>query len=352
MAYIKVSSTRNVTAALRYGEHEKDVLHNSIECENDTETAIWQYRGIAKMWNQSGGVQGHIIIQSFKGQECTQEQANKIGIELAKEIASGFMAMVYTHKESKGGNIHNHIVINAVNSYNGKKFDNHSLLQKAREKSDKICQQHKLSIITKRKAEMRYTQAEVGLMSKNRMSWKDELRSSIERAIFKARDIEEFKRILHSEGIKVNERQRKRDNTITWTYQHKNNMKCRAYRLGNNYTRAYIIAAINDKPNILSQGKIIIEQINQRRQEEEQKEKLKIEKDKRLILEKIKEIYDRNNIIWSNSIEREAQEFMEKEYEKQIPPSKIGEIDEEISWKFASDFIKAQVRYKKMLRQI
>ena len=206
MAYVKVSRSSNATAALRYGEHEKGVIRGGVDCPEDTETARRLFTADRIMWNKDSGVQAHVIIQSFDGRECSPEEANKIGQELARAVAPGHRAMVYTHQESQGGNTHNHIVICAVNQENGKKLDDHGFLWRARQQSNELTKERGLSVIHERTAALRYTQAERGLIDKGVQPWKDEIREVIDHAKQECRNVEDFKSYLQRHGIEINER--------------------------------------------------------------------------------------------------------------------------------------------------
>ncbi len=65
MAYVKVSTTRNAIAALRYGEHEESVVRGGVDCPADTETAIRLFKADRIMWNKDSGLHAHVLIQSF-----------------------------------------------------------------------------------------------------------------------------------------------------------------------------------------------------------------------------------------------------------------------------------------------
>ena len=239
MAYVKVSTTRNVIAALRYGEHEKNCEKSGVECPTDTETAARLFRADRLMWNKDSGLQGHVIIQSFGGVECSPQDANRLGQELARRVAPGYRAMVYTHEDSKGGNIHNHIVIESVRAKDGRKLDTHGFLQASRAKSDELAKEAGLSLIEKgRGAGQRYTQAEAGLIERGKTSWKDETREAVEEAAGRARNEKEFRELMQKQGFKINERVVRGEKT--WTYQHPNGMRVRAAKLGDDYTRGEV----------------------------------------------------------------------------------------------------------------
>ena len=174
-------ASHRAIAALRYGEHEKSVTRGAVNCECDTEVAIRQFKADRIMWNKDTGVEAHIIIQSFDGTECDAKTANEIGQELARRIAPNHRAMVYTHTESDGGNIHNHIVINSVDTETGKKLVSSGLLYRSREASNELTKERGLSVIEERKAELKYTQAEAGLNKKNAPIRKDAIRDAVDK---------------------------------------------------------------------------------------------------------------------------------------------------------------------------
>ena len=292
MAYNAVSTTKNAIAAMRYGEHEESVIRGGVDCPPDTENACRLFKADRVMWNKDSGIQAHILIQSFKGDECTPEEANRIGQELAKRVAPGHRAMVYTHQEAKGGNIHNHIVISAVNHENGKKLDGHGILYKSRNESNEICKEHGLSIIQEKKAELRYTMAEQGIIDKGGRSWKNDIREAVEDGMKQCRSLDEFKAHLKEYGITIHERGSKQtDSGKQWTYctQHEGKeVKVRAAKLGEAYTLESVGRALGrekvsalervqemqkagksalDKANALINGKVQQEQERQRQLE-------------------------------------------------------------------------------------
>ena len=241
MAYVKVSTSKNAVAALRYGEHEKGVVRGGVDCPADTEMAIKLFEADRVMWNKDSGLEAHIIIQSFEGRECSAEEANKIGQELAKKVAPGHRAMVYTHQKSEGGNIHNHIVICSVNQNDGRKLDTYGMLWKSRKESNELTNARGLSDITERVAGLRYTQAEKGLVEKGEFSWKDNIREVIDNAKLECKSETEFKTYLAEHGITINERNsQKEEGGKSWTYYGKDG-RVRGRKLGNDYTRSSVI---------------------------------------------------------------------------------------------------------------
>lgn len=275
MAYNAVSTTKNAIAALRYGEHEKSVIRGGVDCPPDTETACRLFAADRIMWNKDSGLQAHILIQSFEGQECSPEEANRIGQELARRVAPGHRAMVYTHTESEGGNIHNHVVICAVNHENGRKLDGHGLLYKSRAESNEICKEHGLSIITERKAELRYTLAEQNMIDKGKQSWKNDIREIVEAGKAQCRSLDEFQAHLKEHGITIHERgSKKEQGGKSWTYytQHEGKVvRVRAAKLGEAYSRDSVVrdlsrekvSALEKVQKMQQAGKSVLDKANQ-----------------------------------------------------------------------------------------
>ena len=259
MAYNAVSTTKNAVAALRYGEHEKSAIVSGVDCPPDTETAIKLFKADRLMWGKDSGLQAHILIQSFEGQECSPEKANELGQELARRVAPGHRAMVYTHRESKGGNVHNHIVICAVSYKDGRKLDGHGLLYKSRNESNEICKEHGLSVIQEKKAKLRYTMAEQGIIDKGGKSWKNDIRAAVEDGLASCRSIAEFKERLEGQGITIHERGSSRtESGKQWTYctQHGGKeVKVRAAKLGNYYTADNVAEMLGREPQQQEQGR-------------------------------------------------------------------------------------------------
>ena len=234
MAYCKVSASHKCIAAMRYGEHETDCIHHGIECSDDTETAIKQMKADRIMWNKDSGVEAHVIIQSFQGTECDAKTANEIGQELAARIAPGHRAMVYTHTESDGGNIHNHIVINSVNYENGKKLRSGWLLHNSREISNELTKERGLSVINEKGAEMRYTRAEAGLVAKGKDSWEQQIREAVAASAARSRSFDDFKTEMQKHGVSVLDHGEGRKYRLTYVMD-ETGKKARGAKLGDAY---------------------------------------------------------------------------------------------------------------------
>ena len=108
-----------VDYALNREKTESDCFETGLSCV--CETAFEDMRDTVQRWQQTDGVQGYHLVQSFAEGEVTPELAHRIGVELAEQLLQGrFQAVVTTHLNTK--HYHNHIVWCSVALDNGRKY--------------------------------------------------------------------------------------------------------------------------------------------------------------------------------------------------------------------------------------
>lgn len=233
MATIKLSTTKNANALLKYAEKRAEVS-NSLDC--DVDYVRNQFKATREIWGKNGGIQAHHVIQSFKPEEVDSKKANEIGLQLAEKLAQGHEVAVYTHTDKD--HIHNHIVINAVNHEDGRKFHAHGqdAIDRFRDVSDQLCKEHGLSIVEERSADVRYTLAEQSLLQKGETSWKDEIRTAIDSSKEQATSFEDLQERLKDQGVQATLRGK------NITYEHlESNKKVRGSKLGLAYEKETIL---------------------------------------------------------------------------------------------------------------
>lgn len=225
MATTKLGNTKQASRAINYAE-KRAVEKSGLNC--DVNYAKSSFKATRELYGKNDGVQAHTIIQSFKPGEVNEKQCNELGLDLAKQIAPSHQVTVYTHNDKE--HMHNHIVINSVNLETGKKYQsNNKQRDLIKQKNDEICRSHGLSVPEKN-ADMRYTQAEHGLIKKGKKSWKDELREEIERSSSQNIDFESFQDDLGSLGIKT----KLRGSTVSYLHPESERW-VRAKKLGSRY---------------------------------------------------------------------------------------------------------------------
>ena len=192
MATIKLGRSQEGGRLINYAEKRAEVK-SGVNCSADYARA--QMKATRELWGKPDGVQAHHVIQSFKPDEISAEKANQLGQELAEKIAPGHEVAVYTHTDK--AHIHNHIVINAVNFENGRKYQAHGqkAIEDIRQASDDLCRQHELSLVDQ-PAKVRHTLAEQALLEKGQDSWKDEIRQAIDISKSDTSDFDSFKKHL------------------------------------------------------------------------------------------------------------------------------------------------------------
>ncbi|WP_332699352.1 relaxase/mobilization nuclease domain-containing protein [Halalkalibacter lacteus] len=203
MATIQLGNTKVASKLISYAEKRSEVS-SGLNCPSEYAKA--QFKATRELWGKTEGIQAHHVIQSFKPGEVTPEEANEMGLALAKEVAEKHEVAVYTHTDKE--HIHNHIVINAVSYEDGMKYQSSKKdLYTIREASDRLCLERGLSVVKEPSAEQRYHRAEYGLAKRGEMSWKDEIREVIDHERQQSKSYEEFKKnVTDKHGIEVKER--------------------------------------------------------------------------------------------------------------------------------------------------
>ena len=125
---------------------------SSYECDPrtvDEEFMLTKQRYLQNVGRERDkNVIAYQIRQSFKPEEVSPEEANKIGYELAMSFTKGNHAfIVATHTDK--AHIHSHIIFNSTSLDAQHKFRNFFLSSYAiRRISDRLCMEHGLSVIT------------------------------------------------------------------------------------------------------------------------------------------------------------------------------------------------------------
>ena len=211
------------------GGAEKACFVTSVNCS--AVTAFDEMRSVQERFGKTTGNVAYHAYQSFKTDEVTPELCHRIGVELARKMwGNGYQVLVATHFNT--GTYHNHFVVNAVNMWDGIKFNcNEGAYWKFRALSDELCAEHRLTIIknpqgkTPRSiyfAEKRGDPTTFNLM-----------REAIDYAITCSRGFDDFKRIMRDQGYFID----LNPNRKYWTIRSENSKKAvRMYRLGESYS--------------------------------------------------------------------------------------------------------------------
>lgn len=269
MAVLRHFSIRNSPlATLKYitGEtkEQKAAIVTGINCSDDPESAYIEMKMCYEHYagekfhrvSKSTGkehIKMHHYVISFKGQEVTPQEADRIAQEWAKAVfGDNFQILIATHTDTK--NIHVHLAVNAF-GMNGKRWlDNKSTVKLCREKINKICKSQKLTVIENPKWNARQNYAE-WLERQNGTSWKQKLCDDIDRIVFmeNVRSIED----LIAELVKLGYEVRRGKYLSVKPAKLKNRKAVRTLRLGDGYGLEELQYRIENKNQEMSLDKIL-----------------------------------------------------------------------------------------------
>ena len=167
-------------------------MYHEIFIRNDT---LYNFRH-ARLEEKQRKIHAHHIIQSFSPEDhLTPEQINQIGYETMKELTGGkFRFIVATHVDKN--HLHNHIIINSVDSNSDKKLKwDYNVERNLRMISDRFCKIAGAKII-----ENRYSHQQFEVYRKT--NHKYELKQRLYFLMENSNDFEDFKKnapLLHVE---------------------------------------------------------------------------------------------------------------------------------------------------------
>lgn len=136
----------------------KKTINSYINCSPDPYLADKEMVNIRKKYNkdEDKNLAFHIVQSINKSPaEFDPQIFNEMGVELANELFNGFQCVVSTHTNTDS--LHNHIIINAVNMYTGKKYhDCDATKNLLRQTSDRILEREGLEVLEKTRKFQRY----------------------------------------------------------------------------------------------------------------------------------------------------------------------------------------------------
>lgn len=192
-----------VDYALNREKTESDCFETGLSCV--CETAFEDMRDTVQRWQQTDGVQGYHLVQSFAEGEVTPELAHQIGVELAEQLLQGrFQAVVTTHLNTK--HYHNHIVWCSVALDNGRKYHSNakSYYTEVRARSDALCRKYGLSVIEDPEGDRGKKQyAKWQAEEAGKPTWRTLIRKDIEEAVSQCVTWTQFLRVLERKGYEI-----------------------------------------------------------------------------------------------------------------------------------------------------
>lgn len=176
-----------------------NLLISSFGCA--PETADLEFAWTRKHAIDKGSNLGRHLIQAFGPGEVSAEEAHEIGKQLADEILKGKYEYVLTTHIDRS-HIHNHLISCSVSFQDHKHYhSNKRSYHEIRRVSDRLCQEHGLSVITpgdtRGKSYMEYQAEHTGA------SYKAKLKNAIDRLIPLSSDLDDLLQQLQAEGYEI-----------------------------------------------------------------------------------------------------------------------------------------------------
>ena len=218
---------------------EKAMYVTGVNCSADT--AFSEMISVQERFDKTTGNVAYHAYQSFKTGEVTPELAHKLGVELAKRMwGDEYQVLVATHFNT--GTYHNHLVVNSVNMWNGKKFNcNEGAYWKLRSISDELCKENGLTVIKNPKGK---TPRKLYFAEKNGEPTQYNLmREAIDKALEMSTNPKDFAYVMKRLGYVIDMNPYRKYATI----RSQNSKKAtRLYRLGEAYDRDAIYDRMRD----------------------------------------------------------------------------------------------------------
>ena len=226
----------DISAALDYISQDKKTharqYVTGLNC--DADTAYDDMQKTKNRFGKTSGAVGYHCVQSFKPGEIDPDMAHSIGIETANELWGqfGYEVLVSTHIDR--AHVHNHFVINSVNSETGEK-DPIRYHRKISQVSDEIVREHSLSIIENPGLHP----SEIKRLSRRQYDTK----LVVDELIEEASDLTDFCKKMNDRGYDV----QVSTNRAYWTVKHETwKRPIRFIRFGEEYSNSSILKRIID----------------------------------------------------------------------------------------------------------
>jgi hypothetical protein len=190
--------------AVNPSKTEQQYLVSGVNC--DPSIARQQMIITKQRYDKLDGRTAYHAYQSFKPGETDPQTAHRIGAQFAQQLwGDRFQVVVATHVDKE--HIHNHFVINSVSFLDGKKFHStcESYFGEMRTLSDKICEQHGLSVIRDPPKDGRSSRShsEWQAEQEGKSTWRGLVKQDVDAAITQSAVWSQFLTGLKEKGYEV-----------------------------------------------------------------------------------------------------------------------------------------------------
>jgi hypothetical protein len=201
----KIKTQRGLTEAIYYITNDEKCFAKCYASGNEFDGVTVSadfFTEIQQIHGKQSGILAHHYFQSFNPEDnITPELAHKIGMEFINRVAPNYEVIVATHKDRD--HVHNHFIINSVNTITGYKWhDNNNTVNYLRKISDELCKKYSLHVIGESDNKgIDQTTYQLAIKGK---SWKIDLIKILDEAINTCHTKLDFMDYLNKNGFKVN----------------------------------------------------------------------------------------------------------------------------------------------------
>ena len=180
---------------------QEQILTARLNCDPDREAR--QMLETKRDYGKEDGVQYYHMIQSFRPGEITPELALEIAKEFASEHLPGYQTVIGVHVDKE--HIHAHILFNSVNADTGEKYHSNarSYYRQIRAISDRLCEEHGLSVIVRGEPSKAVSYIEWLRQSRGQATFRSMLEADLREAIQDANDLGHFFLLMEHKGYEI-----------------------------------------------------------------------------------------------------------------------------------------------------
>ena len=179
---------------------EEQLLVTTQICSQST--AYEDMLATKQLYGKEDGVQCYHLIQSFRPGEATPEQALEIAQELVQEVIPDHEAVIGVHVDRE--HIHAHIVFNSVAWTSGEKYNStRESYYAIRKISDRLCQEHGLSVLPEQNQGRSSHYGEWLRQQKGYPTYRSMLEADLRIAMEDANDLGNFFMLMESMGYEI-----------------------------------------------------------------------------------------------------------------------------------------------------
>ena len=180
---------------------QEQILTARLNCEPGRE--VRQMLETKQDYGKEGGVQYYHMIQSFRPGEIIPELALEIAKEFVSEHLPGYQTVIGVHVDKE--HIHAHILFNSVNADTGEKYHSNarSYYRQIRAISDRLCEEHGLSVIVRGEPSKAVSYIEWLRQSRGQATFRSMLEADLREAIQDANDLGHFFLLMEHKGYEI-----------------------------------------------------------------------------------------------------------------------------------------------------